>query len=97
MNAWTEKTYRDVAPGSVPPPGMFLAEEIAARGMTQKALAAAMGRSPKVINEIIRGKKAITAETALQLDDVLELPASLWLRLEAEYQLALARERRASA
>jgi HTH-type transcriptional regulator/antitoxin HigA len=76
---------------------MFLAEEIAARGMTQKALAAAMGRSPKVINEIIRGKKAITAETALQLNDVLELPAALWLRLEAEYQLALARERRASA
>jgi HTH-type transcriptional regulator / antitoxin HigA len=93
----SESTYPDVEPDYVAPPGEFLAEEIEARDMTQKALAAAMGRSPKVVNEIIRGKKAITAETALQLEDVLGLPASLWLRLEVAYQLSLARLRRASA
>ncbi len=97
MTASTEKTFADVPPGWVSAPGVFLAEEIASRDMTQKALAAAMGRPAKVVNEIVRGKKAITAETALQLERVLDLPASFWLRLEAEHQLFLARERLASA
>ena len=44
-----------------------------------------------------RGRKAITAETALQLEEALALPALMWLRLEAEHQLFVARERRFSA
>ena len=40
---------------------------IGARGLSQKELAKRMGRSLNAINEIINGKKAITAETALQL------------------------------
>lgn len=35
----------------------------------------------------MRGKKAITAQTALQLEDVLGVPAYIWLNLEARYQL----------
>ena len=97
LTAFTEKTFADVTSGVGAGSGVFLAEEIASRDMTQKALAAAMGCPAKVVNEIVRGKKAITAETALQLEQVLELPASFWLRLEAEHQLFLARDRIASA
>ncbi len=70
-------------------PGEYLAEEIEARGISQKELARRRGRPLNAINEIIHGKKAITAETALQLEEVMpEIPARFWLNLETEYQLA---------
>jgi HTH-type transcriptional regulator/antitoxin HigA len=72
-------------------PGGLLEEEIEVRGMTQTALAQAMGRPLKAINEIVRGKKAITAETAVQLEEVLGIPALFWLRQQARYDLFRAR------
>jgi HTH-type transcriptional regulator/antitoxin HigA len=72
-------------------PGELLAEELAARAMTQRALAEAMGRPPQVINEIVRGRKAITAETAIQLERALGTPAHMWLQLQMQYELAVAR------
>jgi HTH-type transcriptional regulator/antitoxin HigA len=78
------ESYADIAI----PPGEYLAEEIEARGMSQKELARRMGRPLNAINEIINGKKAITAETALQLEEVMpEITARFWLNLESEYQL----------
>ena len=45
----------------------------------------------KIQNEIINGKKAITAETALQLEEAIpEIPAKFWLNLETDYQLTKA-------
>ena len=73
-------------------PGELLGEELESRGMTQRALAEAMGRPPQVINEIVRGKKAITAETAIQLEEVLGTSARLWLGLQATYELTRARQ-----
>jgi HTH-type transcriptional regulator/antitoxin HigA len=52
-----------------------------------------MGRPQQAVNEIVRGKKALTAETAVELERVLGIPAYLWLRMEARYRLALARHR----
>jgi addiction module HigA family antidote len=79
--------YPDVAI----PPGEYLAEEIQARQISQKELARRMGRPVNTINEIINGKKAITAETALQLEAVMpEIPARFWLSLETDYQLTKA-------
>jgi HTH-type transcriptional regulator/antitoxin HigA len=72
-------------------PGEYLAEEIKARGVSQKELARRMGRPQNAINEIINGKKSITAETALQLEEVMpEIPARFWLNLETDYQLTRA-------
>lgn len=76
--------YPDVAI----PPGEYLLEEIQTRGISQKELAGRMRRPLNAINEIINGKKAITAETALQLEAVMpEIPARFWLNLETDYQL----------
>ena len=70
------------------PPGEYLAEEIKARSLSQKELAKRMGRPTNAINEIINGKKSITAETALQLEEAMpEIPARFWLNLETDYQL----------
>lgn len=47
-----------------------------------------MRRPLNAINEIINGKKAITAETAVQLEAVMpEIPARFWMNLEMDYQL----------
>ena len=59
--------------------------------MSQKELVKRMGRPVDAINEIINGKKAITAETALQLEATMpETPARFWLNLETDYQLTKA-------
>lgn len=73
------------------PPGETLLETIEALGLSQADLAQRMGRPPKTINEIIKGKAAITADTALQLEHVLQIPASFWNNAEQNYREALAR------
>lgn len=75
-------------------PGEVLAEEIEARGLTQKALAEAMGRPRQAISEIVRGRRAITPVTAIQLEGTLDIPAYFWLRLQDNYQLVRARNAR---
>ncbi len=73
------------------PPGETLAETIEAVGLTQDELAMRMGRPPQTINEIIKGKKAITSETAIEIERVLGTPAHVWINLEKEYQFTMAR------
>ena len=75
------------------PPGELLEEELATIGMTPQELARRMGRPAQMIDEIIRGSKQITHDTALELDRVLGIPAHLWVNLEAQYQIAKARRR----
>ncbi len=78
------------------PPGELLAEELEVREMTQRALAEAMGRPVQVVNEIVRGRKSITAETAVQLEAALGMPATFWLNLQMQHDLVLARRAVAS-
>ncbi len=87
----TKVTKTDTYPDVAIPPGEYLAEEIEARGISQKELAKRMKRPLNAINEIVNGKKAITAATALQLEEALPgIPARLWLNLETDYQLTKA-------
>jgi HTH-type transcriptional regulator/antitoxin HigA len=74
------------------PPGEYIAEVLEEYGMSQAELARRMGRPPQAVNQIIQGEKAITPETALQLEKVLGLPAAFWLGLESQYQLTKARQ-----
>ena len=78
-------------------PGEVLQEEIEARGMSQKELAARLGRPPQVINEIIRAKKAITPDTAIGLGRVLGIDPQYWIKLETDYRMTLARNREKAA
>ena len=72
-------------------PGSVLQEEIEARAITQKELARRMGRPPQVVNEIIKAKKSITPETALELEKVLGMPAQMWVNLESVYRMTRAK------
>ena len=78
-------------------PGSLLAEELEVRGMSQRELARRIGRPFQVVNEIVRGRKSITAETALQLEGEFGTPAYLWLSLQSDYDLYFARQKMATA
>jgi len=73
------------------PPGETLADTLQAKGIAQSDLARRTGRPVQAINEIIKGKKEITPETALALERVLGTPAYVWLNLERDYRYNKAR------
>ncbi len=75
------------------PPGEVLEEELDARGMTQKELAARLGKPAEAVDEIIKGKKAITPDTAIGLGEVLGISPQFWNALEADYRMTLAGNR----
>lgn len=75
------------------PPGETLQELLDDLEMSQAELAARLDRPKKLVNEIVQGKAAITADTAIQLERVLGLKAQFWLNLEQNYREALARQR----
>lgn len=75
------------------PPGEILAEALEERGMSQAELARRMDRPLKTINEIVNGKASITADTAVQLESVLSIPARFWLSLAHLYEELQARAR----
>src|SRR5271154_6190827 len=72
-------------------PGETLAETLEELGMSQAELAQRMGRPLQMISEIIQGKKAITAETALQLERATGVPANFWNSSQRNYEATLAR------
>jgi addiction module HigA family antidote len=73
------------------PPGETIREILESKSMTQAELANRMGRPTNKVNEVIQGKRQITADTALELELALGLPASFWINLEKNYQLNKAR------
>ncbi len=75
------------------PPGETLQELLDDFGMSQADLASRLDRPKKLVNEIVQGKSAITADTAIQFERVLGLKAEFWLNLEQNYREALARQR----
>lgn len=78
-------------------PGEVLAEEIATRGVPQWELAARLGYPAQVVNEIIRGKQAVTPDIAIALGKVLGGDPQFWVNLETDYRMALARQREKNA
>lgn len=69
------------------PPGETLLETLEYMEMTQKEFATRVNMSVNIINEIIKGKAPITADTAIKFEAVLEIPASFWINLESNYKL----------
>ncbi len=81
----------EYVPDVVSSPGETIFETLEEYGMSQAELAERMGRPKKTINEIIKGKAAISPDTAIQLEHVLGVPAGFWIRREQHYRESLAR------
>jgi HTH-type transcriptional regulator / antitoxin HigA len=92
----TDNIRNQYSPIDVSPPGETLEEVLELRAMSQAELADRTGRPKKTINEIIKGKAAITPETAIQFERVLGIPANFWIMREQNYQEALARNKEAA-
>ena len=79
-------------------PGEMLREEfLEPLRLTQAAFAQKIGWSRARLNEVIRGKRGITVEAALDLADVLDTSPKLWLNLQATYDLDRAAAARRAA
>lgn len=75
-------------------PGEVLMEDfIEGLGITQNKVAVSIGVPPRRINEIVHGKRAITADTALRLGKYFGTSAQFWLNLQTHYDLDLAEDR----
>jgi len=85
------RSYTEFKPDYAIPPGDTLSDVLESKGMTQQELSIRTGMAPKTINEIIKGKAPISADTALKLESVFGVSASFWLNLEMHYQEDMAR------
>ncbi len=75
-------------------PGLVLSEVyMHEMKLNQSQLAEKCGCSPRKINEIVNGKRAISPEFAIVLEKVLGTTAEMWVRIQAEYDLWMARKK----
>ncbi|OAV59389.1 HigA family addiction module antitoxin [Enteractinococcus helveticum] len=75
-------------------PGEVLMEDfISGFGITQNKLAVSIGVPPRRINEIVHGKRGITADTALRLGRYFGIDPQFWLNLQSHYELEIAEDR----
>lgn len=84
------------ATASLPPihPGEILVEEyLTPLEITQHRLAVAIGVPPRRINEIVHGKRRISADTALRLARYFSTSERFWLNLQSRYDLEVERDR----
>jgi len=79
-------------------PGEILLEEfLEPLGMSQTAFADKIGWTKTRVNELIRGKRGVTAEAALDLADALGTSPKLWMNLQATHDLDRAKKARNAA
>lgn len=87
--------FFDVSEGERIPlqhPGQHLAEILNELSISQYRLAKDIRVPPRRINEIIQGKRAITADTALRLGRYFGMEAQFWLNLQVRYELECAKD-----
>lgn len=72
-------------------PGEMIKDEIEYRGLSQRKLAAQMGISPTLLNEILNGKRSVSTEYALLFEAALGIDAEIWIRLQADYDMQKAK------
>jgi addiction module HigA family antidote len=80
----------------IPPihPGEILLEEfLLPMGITQYRLAKDINVPPRRINEIVQGKRAISANTALRLSKYFNMSAQFWMNLQSHYDIELEKEK----
>ncbi len=83
----TKRDFPPIHPGEI-----LLAEFLEPMQITQYRLAKDIGVTPRRINEIVHGRRAITADTALRLGRFFNMETQFWLNLQTHYDLEVALE-----
>lgn len=68
-------------------PGEMIKDELRERKLTQKQLALETGIKPSVLSETINGKRPVSKNVALALEQALGIPADIWMNLQTQYDL----------
>jgi addiction module HigA family antidote len=84
----TEMKFAPIHPGEI-----LLEEFLKPMNISQYRLAKDIGVHPRRINEIVHGKRAITADTALRLSRYFGLSERFWLNLQTRYDLEIEKDR----
>lgn len=84
----TDKLYPPIHPGEI-----LMEDFLEGLGITQNKLAVSIGVPPRRINEIVHGKRAITADTALRLGRFFGVEPQFWLNLQSRYDLEIAEDK----
>lgn len=84
----TEKLCPPIHPGEI-----LMEDFIEGFDITQHKLAVSISVTPRRINEIVHGKRAITADTALRLGRYFGVEPQFWLNWQSRYELELAEDR----
>ncbi|TAE28878.1 MAG: addiction module antidote protein, HigA family [Cytophagales bacterium] len=71
-------------------PGEMLQDELEARSLSQRELAAQLGVSPAFVNALIHGRKSVSVSLAMKLEKALEINASFWLNAQRNNNRTLA-------
>ena len=72
-------------------PGEHLAEILDELGISQYRLAKTIGTTPRRINEIVHGRRSVTADTAVRIGQALGMTPEFWMNLQSLYDLDRAR------
>ena len=72
-------------------PGEVLKQELAEKKISQTKLAQMLGCTHAKVNEVIRGKRGVTARFACELEKVTSIKAEAWMRMQVYYDIALLR------
>lgn len=83
-------THRDFFP--IHPGEVLLEDFLKPMNISQYFVARSLGVPPRRINEIVHGKRAITADTALRLGRFFNMEAQFWMNLQSRYDLEVARQ-----
>jgi len=81
----TKRDFPPVHPGEI-----LLTEFLEPMGISQYRLAKNIGVTPRRINEIVLGRRAITADTALRLGRFFSMEAQFWMNLQSHYDMEIA-------
>jgi antitoxin HigA-1 len=83
----TKRDFPPIHPGEI-----LLAEFLEPIGVSQYRLAKDIGVTPRRVNEIVHGRRSITADTALRLGRFFNMEAQFWLNLQSHYDMEVAME-----
>ncbi len=88
MRKHTDEIREELAP--VTPGEVLLDEFLRPMGISQSKLARDLGVPPNRVNQIARGKREITADTALRFAEYFNIEPEFWLNLQTRYNLKIA-------
>ena len=77
-------------------PGMMIKPELDERGISQKEFAKMLGTQPSHLSEVLNGKRALTTDLAVKIENAIGLPAKILLTAQAQYELESADSNRAA-